>query len=352
MSTTSEARIRANQQNALRSTGPRTRSGKECSRANSYRHGMSASVVFDDRDSVEVERRTQALQREMAPKTELGAILVRKIAVTSVVSERATRQEFAAAAERVRHAPERFDAERRQLAQSLLETLGEDPRGNLRQLRAMPEGVELLLHTWRELRDDLTRAEKPLWKAAELVLAANLTGLRDEAARTSRVGVLSQGYWGEADEEDDRRARARDEIVGLIDEAIAELEAHATTLDVELIAIDRAEAGGRALFDGSKEAGLARRYEADASRDFYKAIKEFRAVEAEAAARPAAPPTPAPPLPLGSFREEDEDDEPWPTEMPPEHLRPVSREVLDQVPPGKDAQGLPMSFQPRGSNPA
>ncbi len=53
-----------------------------------------------------------------------------------------------------------------------------------------------------------------------------------------------------------------------------------------MIALDRLEAPDRALFDASREACLARRYEAEASRGFFKALKELRQVEAEAAERP------------------------------------------------------------------
>jgi hypothetical protein len=46
----------------------------------------------------------------------------------------------------------------------------------------------------------------------------------------------------------------------------------------------RAEAGRRAMFDPSREATLARKYEAAAERGLFKALKEFRQVEKEAKA--------------------------------------------------------------------
>jgi hypothetical protein len=46
----------------------------------------------------------------------------------------------------------------------------------------------------------------------------------------------------------------------------------------------RTEAGKRALFDTSKEATLARKYEADASRRFFRALKELRQHEKAAKA--------------------------------------------------------------------
>ncbi len=53
----SEARILANQRNAQRSTGPKTPEGKEQSRRNALKHGLTgAGVVLPERDAAEVER--------------------------------------------------------------------------------------------------------------------------------------------------------------------------------------------------------------------------------------------------------------------------------------------------------
>ena len=38
--------VAANRANALKSTGPKTDEGKEISRANAYKHGMTAVVVI------------------------------------------------------------------------------------------------------------------------------------------------------------------------------------------------------------------------------------------------------------------------------------------------------------------
>jgi hypothetical protein len=72
-------------------------------------------------------------------------------------------------------------------------------------------------------------------------------------------------------------------MADLIDAEIEMLLAHRETLDLEGIERDRAGAAARSAFDPSKEAILARRYEAAAERAVYKALNEFRRVEAEAA---------------------------------------------------------------------
>ena len=110
---TSEARIKANKANAARSTGPRTPEGKQRSRRNGLKHGMTGQgIVIADEDLAEVESRNAALQKELAPKSVMGAILVGQMATLSVRMERGAEQEFAAVASRVRHASEVFDAER------------------------------------------------------------------------------------------------------------------------------------------------------------------------------------------------------------------------------------------------
>ena len=107
---TSEARILANQKNAQLSSGPKTLEGKERSRRNALKHGLAGSgIVLIDEDIVEVERRHDELQAELAPSSNLGKILVRDLATQSVRMERAGREESAAIAERVRHAVDAFD---------------------------------------------------------------------------------------------------------------------------------------------------------------------------------------------------------------------------------------------------
>ena len=358
---TSQARIEANRRNSLLSTGPVTTIGKEASRRNSYKHGMSgAGIVLADDDAAEVERRNDALLREMVPKSEMGQILVREMATMSVRMEVSARHEFAATAERVRNAADAFDEQRVTRAEALMATLGEDPRGNLRRLKKSPEGLELLIDAWRELRSDLTRPVKPLWTAAHLVKAANMLGIREEDARGSRIGVLSDAIWGDFSglgnheggdlDEDARKAWARAEVVKLIGRAFDELATLGEAIDFEMIDLDRAEAGSRALFDASKPAILARRYESEASRRFFKAFKDFRKVEAEAAERPIPPPAPPkPPInqnrsPLASFRDGDLNLDPAPLEMAPEHLWPVSREVLAQGEVVRGADGRPLTI--------
>jgi hypothetical protein len=163
---TSEARKIANQANSLKSTGHLSIRGKEASRANAYKHGMTgAGIVLPNEDAAEIDRRIIALEAELKPSGELGRALVRRVALHSVRMERGASQEAASLSKLIRQAEEDFVA---------------------------PEGL-------------------------------------DEAT-------------------------------------VAQL---------------RAEACGRAMFDPSREATLARQHEAAAERGFFKALKELRQLEKE-----------------------------------------------------------------------
>jgi hypothetical protein len=81
-----------------------------------------------------------------------------------------------------------------------------------------------------------------------------------------------------------RRAWAAEQLDAEIAARIDRLRARREELDPAAVAQDRAEAGERALFDPSPEATLFRKYEAALRRSLYRALREFRELEAAAAA--------------------------------------------------------------------
>ncbi len=108
---TSEARILANQANAARSTGPKTVEGKEISRRNSLKHGMTgAGVVLSEADAAEVAYRTVCFADELGAVGEVGRVLVRRAALHSVRMERGEEQQTAALTLRIRQVEADFVA--------------------------------------------------------------------------------------------------------------------------------------------------------------------------------------------------------------------------------------------------
>ena len=64
----SPAQLDANRKNALRSSGPKTVEGKERSRANALKHGMTGDgVVLLEEHQVEVAKLAAELEAEMRP---------------------------------------------------------------------------------------------------------------------------------------------------------------------------------------------------------------------------------------------------------------------------------------------
>jgi hypothetical protein len=106
----SEARILANRANAQRSTGPKTPEGKERSRANSLKHGLTGEgIVLPEGDAAEVERLTGSFMAELRPSGDMGRVLVRRIATLAVRMERGVAQETAALSARVRQVEADFE---------------------------------------------------------------------------------------------------------------------------------------------------------------------------------------------------------------------------------------------------
>ena len=248
--TISPARLAANQQNAQRSTGPKTAEGKSKSRLNAFRHGMAGpgDLAMPAEDRALIKYRQAAFIRELAAPGEVGALLAHRAAVLSVRVERLAVAEMVEVEINIQAARGAFDDERARLVRELVESLNEaiDPHTTLDDLEAMPEGVAALEDVWRGLHGQV---------------AAGEAGAEDRAT-----------CWLNA-----RGEPAAADLVGRIDAELARLrqvaESPAIHADAEQVAARRDEAGLLAGFDPAPEATLARRYEAAAERGIYRALR-------------------------------------------------------------------------------
>jgi hypothetical protein len=78
---TTEKQIIANQQNAQRSTGPRTESGKRRSRRNAIRHGLTSETVIDAlEDPADYKAFERAIKSDYSPQTAIEGQLVTRLA--------------------------------------------------------------------------------------------------------------------------------------------------------------------------------------------------------------------------------------------------------------------------------
>jgi hypothetical protein len=168
---TSEARIQANRQNAAHSTGPRTEAGKERSRRNSLKHGLTGEgIVLTQADANEVDRREIVFADELIAVGEVGQILARRAALCSVRMERAADQQAVSLTAKIREveadfvAPEGVDpAEADRLKDETIRAAMFDPSKEAtlaRQYEAAAErGFYRALKELRQMDRDIERQE-------------------------------------------------------------------------------------------------------------------------------------------------------------------------------------------------
>ena len=92
----SEAKIRANRLNALKSTGPKTARGKAMMWRNAVTHGMTSTrVVLFDEVKADFEKFYAGLAQDFAPEGTAECALVERIAMLAWRLRRASRAEAA-----------------------------------------------------------------------------------------------------------------------------------------------------------------------------------------------------------------------------------------------------------------
>src|SRR5918997_2935450 len=77
---TSDKQVRANQRNALKSTGPKTPKGKAAIRHNALKHGLlSLEVLLPGEDKAALKELGESLKDELQPVGQLENLLVERI---------------------------------------------------------------------------------------------------------------------------------------------------------------------------------------------------------------------------------------------------------------------------------
>ncbi len=269
-------RLAANRRNALKSSGPRTAEGKDASRRNAYKHGLTGEgVALPDEEAAEVEARFAAFEADLKPGNDVARFLARRAAVLSVRMERCVRRESAGLALRMLSADaDEGEARAREVEEHVF-GLADDPARALRHLRRTPEGIDRLVSAWLRLRADLIHPDPDAWTPEHSDRLGCLLGHRP----TGRPVAPS--------------AEERIDVADLIDAEVARLRAERDGLDLGAIARARAAAPTRALFDPSREAELVRKYEAAAERGFYKALRDIERINAAESEQADTDPTEA-----------------------------------------------------------
>ncbi len=284
----SPAMLAVNRKNAARSSGPKTDSGKSRSRRNALKHGLTGNgVVLPDEDSAAIQERFEAFEADLKPKDSVAQYLVRRLAMMSVRMDRSVRNESAAITNAMLGAKDAEAEARAQEIRALVASLRVDPAETARQLRRTPEGLDWMIRECRALEVDLAAGR---WKLDQSERLEPLLAIKLDAYGTNRTRALTMGHCGDFRglgpnnwpdlAPDDRLQAIRGELADIITTEINRLEQQRAGLDHESIARQAATAPARALFGTSKEAILARKYEAAAEREFYRALNRVEQLNA------------------------------------------------------------------------
>jgi hypothetical protein len=306
MSQISDAKLAANRENAKKSTGPRTEAGKQRSRQNSVKHGLTAGVVISEELRELAEERIKSWTRSMRPQTEPEAWLIERAAVDAARVDAASRCERARTEARLRYdilySKSEGISESGAMKQgaALMHSHPSEVPDLLIHLRAKRSGCEWLLRRWADLKR--RHQAQGCWLQYEFFEAQRLTGMNyfDEVVTPvcARVAVefmlsspdglennqevakaLNRARWsieamsgpGFPPGAPETIARANQRLADFTDARIAELEERLESL-LEVEDLDDSLAAERMLVDLSAEGKLLHRYETELVRRVHHSL--------------------------------------------------------------------------------
>jgi hypothetical protein len=177
----STARAEASRANGRRSHGPTSVEGKERSRRNGCKEGLTgAGIVLPPDAAAEVQRREAGFARDFLPRNEVERELVRQIALgawrSEVLTMRIIQHEARTNAARFNN----WEADEQLAAAEIGRRLADDPEVTVKRLRRSSAGCDWLIERWTLLGDGLASTEvggpNCTWTDADLALALDLLG--------------------------------------------------------------------------------------------------------------------------------------------------------------------------------
>jgi hypothetical protein len=268
MTLSTEERPGINRQKASRSTGPKTAEGKARSRGNALKHGLRAELLaLPNEDPDALADREREWSDHYRPRNPGEAYLVRTAVRSTLQLDRCDLYLTATLSGQVRAADARWETDRFNDVDRMIDLFDIDHDPAVRGLRANADGCDWLIENWEHLRDTLVA--RGFWTANDLTLSRHLGGSFFAAGKL----VQQPGYSGQYPPVVDTPERAE-----LVAQALAEVQVHldrliprAERLRTTLDAPDRAEAAQRAvMIRDPKDAQLFIRYQSAAHSTFFR----------------------------------------------------------------------------------
>ena len=247
----------ANRANALRSTGPLSLEGKNHSRRNALKSGLSSrSLILPENEArlAESRKRSFAASFSMDKPDGFSEVLLTQIAVESVRMERCQQEEQLIREHASEEAGALWQHERRIVACELGKTIHDDPEIVRLKLEMTYQGAEWLKGRWLIL--NMALETRGTWDAIESALAQDLSG----TPAMLRESIKSETL-------DERKALVEREL-----DRLRRLSYERGPLDEKLQ--DLAEVGVSGDLD--KRLKTLKRYETASRRAFDKSLAELR----------------------------------------------------------------------------
>jgi hypothetical protein len=271
----------ANLKNAALSTGPSSPGGKRASAGNSRKHGLSGRrAAVDPARAGEAEALRDRYLADIRPATEEGREAVDVMVAMTLRMDDCRAAVIALAAEQAEEAATDWDHARTVEAEATAEGLRIRPGRARAKLGETKQGAGLMLGRWEALRRSL---DLGTWDESDRSAALDLLGV-DRALRKPGQTAL------DAPEGSEASAFVR----AVIEAEVSRLRSRLATTLARADERSRARAGTALGVLLSRPAALIFRYEREAERRYYAALRvALAAPKVESPSVPAPDPAPA-----------------------------------------------------------
>ena len=336
---TSEARNTANQKNSRRSTGPKTERGKNASRKNALKHGLTAKVidVLPGENQADFDNRLNLFIDDHPNLTATQMTLIKRIVAADWKLDRLNQAQIAAISTNMRHAPLDLDIDLRKNAEEIGRRLIFEPLDRCEgpewrepitqeriyqrnhdypaalkfEIERTAQGVDWMLDQWNVLRGMLRFYS--FWHYPEKMTAVRLLGKRPEDlvedlevgmiyvacniahikawdtfedCFQAKLGVIGRPMYKEQVAHMNEQVRKRffptndpEAAFDWLDNLVTREIDRLTKLKAEVLQpiadADRADAVKRAMFDASPAGLAATRYEGALTRELHRSLNDL-----------------------------------------------------------------------------